>query len=317
LKLKNGSVSVEFGKQALFWGQGKDASLILGNAATPLTMLRVNLEDPEPIGGFFKFLGRNTSQIFVASLESDRAARALANGNQKDYDRATLLGLRTDFMPTDNFTFGLTRVSMLGGKAHGLSSHDWKDWFLGTNANSSEADRWNDIAGIDFRYRFPALEVYGELYGEDQAGYLPSQTAQKLGFYLPRLTRDGAWDLNLEYSKTTSVWYDHSAFQNGWTYKDSLLGDYMGPNAEKYLLTLGHYQSGKQQFMLNASTMKMERNTITPQKVHELSLTHKFLLQDNLSLKTQIGIAKIDNAGFKNHHNETTRFLGLSLNYTY
>lgn len=317
LKAKFGSIGVEAGKQALFWGQGKDASLILGNTGTPLTMLRVNLEEPESFDGFFKFLGKSSGQFFAARLENDRADRALANGNRTDYDRPALVGMRADFVPSANFTFGLSRVSMLGGKNHGLSSHDWGHWFFGDNADDSESDRWNDIAGIDFRYRFPALEIYGELYGEDQAGYLPSHTAQKLGFYLPRLSNDGSWDLNLEYTKTSNVWYSHSAFQNGWVYRNSILGDYMGPEADKYLLTLGHYLSAKQALTLNVLFMKMEQDVAAPQKVQEVSLSHKYRLQDNLSLVTQIGMAKISNAHFQKGNDDTTRFLSLSLNYTY
>ena len=317
LKTKMGSLSLEFGKQSMFWGQGKDASLGLSNNMTPLTMVRANLEDPEDIHGFFKFLGKSSFQIFVAKLESNRAVQALANGNQIDYDKPVLIGIRTDFSPSDNFTFGLSRLSMLGGKNHGLSSGDWGDWLTGTNADNSATDRWNDIAGIDFRYRFPAVELYGELYGEDQAGYLPSQTAQKVGIYLPRLSKDGAWDLNLEYTNTSNVWYDHSAFQNGWVYRNSIMGDYMGPNADKYLITLGHYLSSKQKLTLNTLFMKMEKDVDAPQKVRELSLAHSYRMQDNLSIETRIGIANIDNANFKKAHDDTTRFISINLNYTY
>jgi hypothetical protein len=39
----------------------------------------------------------------------------MANGDTLDYNNAGLLGIRSDFVPSANFTFGLTRVSMLGG----------------------------------------------------------------------------------------------------------------------------------------------------------------------------------------------------------
>ena len=66
-------------------------------------------------------------------------------------------------MPTDNLSLGLERVSMFKS----LNKH----WILGDNAESD--DQWNDIGGIDLRYRFPGVQLYGSLYGEDQPAGSP------------------------------------------------------------------------------------------------------------------------------------------------
>ena len=67
-----------------------------------------------------------------------------------DYDDAGLIGIRADFSPTSYFTFGLSRLSMLGGDGNGLDSSDWGHWLYGRN-DDADKDRWDDIAGGDFR----------------------------------------------------------------------------------------------------------------------------------------------------------------------
>ena len=48
-----------------------------------------------------------------------------------DYDDAGLIGIRADFSPTSYFTFGLSRLSMLGGDGNG--------WIVPTGAIGSMA----------------------------------------------------------------------------------------------------------------------------------------------------------------------------------
>lgn len=155
-------------------------------------------------------------------MEGNRADKAHTAGIanwQREKDHAGLLGVRVDIVPTDNLSLGLERVSMFKS----LNKH----WILGDNAESD--DQWNDIGGIDLRYRFPGVQLYGSLYGEDQAGGFPSEHARSVGVYFPQLFGgDGCWDMRLELSDTNNWWYGHWYLVNGWTYKDDILGDAMG-----------------------------------------------------------------------------------------
>ena len=160
-----------------------------------------DLKDPS-VGGFFRFLGQADVHLFYGFLEGDRHDRAAALGlKHKDYDDAGLIGIRADFSPTSYFTFGLSRLSMLGGDGNGLDSSDWGHWLYGRN-DDADKDRWDDIAGGDFRLSLPGVTFYGELYGEDQSHYMLSKVAYRAGIYLPKLTHDGSWDMTLEMADT-------------------------------------------------------------------------------------------------------------------
>ncbi len=235
IKTRMGVLGLEVGKEAISWGQGATGSLILGENATPRTMVKMNFIEPYKSNGFFKFLGEQNYTVFYSQLEGNRSDIASNNG-RKDYNNVGLLGIRTDYTPFKNLTFGMSRVSILGGNGHGLSGSDWWNWLSGTNANNAETDRWDDIAGMDFRYRFPGMQLYGEFYGEDQSGFLPSDMAERVGVYFPQLVSDGSWDMRLEYVHTQAGWYNHSAYQNGWTYHDDIMGDAMGPDARKFYI---------------------------------------------------------------------------------
>lgn len=76
----------------------------------------MNFLEPQKIDGFFKFLCTYNINVFYSELEGNRRSKALANGDYNDYDNAGLLGIRSDFTPSENFTFGVSRVSMLGGE---------------------------------------------------------------------------------------------------------------------------------------------------------------------------------------------------------
>lgn len=317
IKTRVGALGVEIGKQPLFWGQGGTGSLLLGNEAEPRTMLKLNFLEPQKIGGFLKFLGTSNINVFYTELEGSRSSMAIANGDYNDYDNAGLLGIRSDFSPTENFTFGVARVSMLGGDGNALSRSNWGDWLIGENATSLVGDRWNDIAGFDFRYRFPGVQVYGELYGEDQAGYLPSQNAERIGLYFPQLSKDGAWELRTEYARTTNVWYDHSAFQNGWSYRGGLLGDAMGADARKLYVGIGRYLGDGGRLGLNLMRTDMERSLPSSQQVDEVWLSYNRKLDDTVYLDAMLGLAQLDNAGFKAGASDDSLFTAVSVRWTY
>ena len=137
------------------WGQGETGNLALGDNMRPLTTLQAHFIEPQKVGGFFRFLGQADVHLFYGFLEGDRSDRARARG-LKDYDDAGLIGIRADFSPTSYFTFGLSRLSMLGGKGNGLDGSDWGHWLYGRN-DDADQDRWDDIAGGDFRLSLPVL----------------------------------------------------------------------------------------------------------------------------------------------------------------
>ena len=308
IKTRMGVLGLEVGKEAISWGQGATGSLILGDNATPQTMVKMNFIEPYKSNGFFKFLGEQNYTVFYSQLEGNRSDIA-NNNNRADYNNAGMIGIRTDYRPFKNFTFGMSRVSILGGNGHGLSGSDWWNWVSGTNADNAETDRWDDIAGMDFRYRFPGMQLYGEVYGEDQAGHLPSDLAERVGIYFPQLVADGSWDMRLEYVHTKSGWYAHSAYQNGWTYHHDIMGDSMGPDAQKLYMGLERHLSNVEKIGFHAMKIDMQRSSSVTQNVSELWVAYERKLHGNMYLNTMLGIALIDNANYVDGRDDVSKFV--------
>ena len=205
IKTHINNVSIQIGKDSMLWGQGKRSSLVLTNNATPRKTIALSNIEPIQTGGIFKFLGEVNIAGFYSELEKHRDLAQKQPG---------FSGLPFDFVPSDSFTFGIARTDIV----RSLRGGDFSDFLIGKNADNKADDKWNSIAGIDFRWRLKSLggaQIYGELYGEDQAGSLvpfPSKNAYLLGVYLPRLSNSGDWDAQLEWSDTNDVWYTHWKF---------------------------------------------------------------------------------------------------------
>lgn len=309
VKTHLGVWGIELGKQAVQWGK---APFAMSNNATPQTMLKLNLLEPHTFdNGFLKFLGKANVNVFYSRLEGNRADKAHTAGIanwQSEKDHAGLLGVRVDIVPTDNLSLGLERVSMFKS----LNKH----WILGDNAESD--DQWNDIGGIDLRYRFPGVQLYGSLYGEDQAGGFPSEHARSVGVYFPQLFGgDGCWDMRLELSDTNNWWYGHWYLVNGWTYKDDILGDAMGKNTRKYYGSISHYLANGDRIGLEYTSMDMDRAAASNPRVHEVQLTYAKKLNKSLYLDSVLGYAKIKNADYTSGRSDSSKLVAVGLRWEY
>ena len=302
---------IEIGKQPLQWGgHGHNSAFVFGNNATPHTMLKLNLLEPHTFdNGFLSFLGKANINAFFSKMEGNRKEQAQGyyGGAASESDSANLVGVRVDVTPSNIFTFGLERVSM-------IKSFN-KDWLFGDNAEQN--DQWNDIGGADFRLKFPGMQVYGSAYGEDQAGGLPSEYAYSAGLYCPQLSADGSWDLRLEGAKTNQWWYHHWTFTNGWTYKNDIMGNAMGKDALQYTAVINHYMDNGDQLGLSFSTTDFDRHVVNNPEMQEFKINYAKKLKKNMYLDAMIGYAKIDNANYERNKSNSTKMMGLGLRWEY
>lgn len=314
IKTRINGTAVQLGKDPVFWGHGATGSLILGNNMTPLTSIKFSNLEPYTSKGIFRFLGDMNFTALYSELESNRTRL-----NENEVDNPSFVGLRGTFTPQRNFTFGLSFTSMVGGKGKGLSSGDYGDWLLGRNSDAAD-DKWNNIAGLDFKVRVPkwnGVQIYGELYGEDQANYLPSKIAERVGVYVPRLNKDGAWDMKVEYAHTSNWWYGHQLYTNGYVYKGDIIGDPLGHNASQYYVQFGHYLDKDSKISVNANYLTQDRDAVVQQKVKALWLQYETKLHKQVFLDSQLGVARIDNANFASGNDETDHFAGVSVRWLY
>lgn len=315
VKTKINNVEIQFGKDPLWWGQGSHSSLLLTDNATPQTTIKVGTIDPLRPAGFFKFLGPTNATFFYSILEDDRS----------DVHYPSFVGLRTDFTPTTNFTFGAARTSIVGGQGHMLNGDDYWQFIIGHNADTANTDKWDSIAGGDFRWRIPkwnGIQLYGELYGEDQALALkfiptPSEVAELVGIYIPRLSVKGDWDAHLEFAHTKKSWYDHFLYTNGYTYEGDIMGDAMGNNANQYYAKLAYFTVDGSQFALNLEGVTQQATTVSPQTIHSIWLSTRTKVEQDMFMDTSFGVAYINNVGYTSGNKARNYIIGMSLTKEY
>ncbi|MGE4542903.1 MAG: capsule assembly Wzi family protein [Pedobacter sp.] len=236
-----GPVELSVGRQSLWWGQGRNGSLVLTNNADPLDMIRLTNPTPVVLPWIFKYLGAFRFDLFTARLDDDR-----------DVAEPYFGGMRIGLKPTSWLELGLCRTVMFGGEGRpGVGFDDFLTIIGGENLSGAE-DTSNSVAAIDVRIKLPFLwnaELYGELGGEDQAdfaGFLPffSKKAYLAGLYLPQIEPSGRLSLRLEYADTgmdTNIWYRHSQYTSGYTYQQKIMGHAMGGTAQDYFAELEAY----------------------------------------------------------------------------
>jgi hypothetical protein len=308
LQTRLGNLGIELGKDALWWGPGERGSLPLTNNATPRTVLKLSNLEPIKFDGLLRFLGPMDGTFFYSELDKDR-----------HIPNPSFVGFRATVNPWPHFTLSASLNSIVGGEGHQLSGSDYLDFLTGKNATSEEEERWNSNAGFDFRWRIPRLhgvQVYGEYYGEDQAGKyppLPCRNAYLLGVALPRLTADGRWDLVLEKGQTTNWWYQHWAYKDGYTYKGDIIGDAMGYNADRWYLKLSRYLSDGSRLAFNFEALTMDQDAAYPQKVDSFWVSYQRSLRPDLTFNLTAGTADVAHYNYEADRTSRNYLLGVGL----
>ena len=319
LALRKGNAAFYIGKDAMSWGQGRMGNLMLTNNATPLTAIRVANIEPLHYRGLLSNLGDIRATGFVSVLDDRKKYK------DTDVDQPGLVGLRIDLQPAPDFTIGAGYMSMFGGKGIPMYFGDFVKLLTGkTNAWQGETDKWNGMAGVDFRWRIPrwnGMQVYGEYYLEDNIDGFYAANARMIGviggIYIPRLDRDGMWDLNLEFASTASAWYVHGLYTGGWTYGGNLLGDTMGGNAHRYSIRLGFTPSSDTQMALNLQRVNQGINLPLQQRTDALWLTLRQRVGHDLFLACAGGWAKRNNADFVIGQSKPRKFVSMEITQTF
>lgn len=220
-----GNWIVSVGAQERWYGPGWDSSLILSNNARPVPAISLQRNYSKPFETpWLSWIGPWSLNAFAGQLESDRFI-----------PHAKLLGMSVTFKPFDSLEIGLRRTAQWGGEGRPESLSSFVDLAIGrTNCdeiddgcddrlNSNEAG--NQLAGIDFNWRLSSESymgsIYGQLVGEDEAGYAPSRKFYQLGYKANFYISDFAVTGYLEYADTENefapnVTYEHSIYQTGY-----------------------------------------------------------------------------------------------------
>lgn len=306
VKTHIGAVEVQAGKDELWWGPIYQSSLNLSNNMTPLTGVKVTTINPVKVGGTFRFL-RSIKPTFVYARLSD---------DRNDIKHPDFMGTRIEVSPTKRLVLGASMTSIMGGKGRHLRFSDYGHFLTGKNAELASQDKWNSIAGYDIKWTLPSMEVYGMLYGEDQAtglGFIPSSSriAWNAGMYVPKFGKYKDWNFRVEVGQTTKWWYFHWAYNDGYVHKGNIIGDYMGNSSNRLYARIGHWDKKANLTGLNIEYLRLNRELNVNAKALNIWIDHNRALSNNWFLGTKIGMSRLQNMGDKK--DKTTYLVGIDV----
>lgn len=234
LRFEFWNVALKIGRDSLWWGPGRHGALLVSNNAFPFDLIHVGSAAPFSLPGFLARLGRFEVESFLTRLEENR-----------DFSNVRLLGLRLVYHPREEIIIGVSRITMFGGEGRpDLSPVDFGRLYF-SDPNRSGKYEVNELGGVDVRLLLPigeilpgqALELYGEYGGEDEAGFRPSKPALLMGL---EWLYEGRRVL-IEYATNhvsgfPDVWYNHSIYTSGYTYRGNIIGHHMGSDAKDLYL---------------------------------------------------------------------------------
>jgi hypothetical protein len=241
-----------------WWGPGWQSSLILGQNAPPWAGLGIERGSVRPSASrWLSWLGPWTFNFFVAKARDPEVVDAQPTGY-------LFSGMRVTFRPTASVEVGLSRTIQTAGHGRPGGWHNFLRALLarGVNADTAQqrlVDPGNEMAGFDLRVRCPSgarCALYGQMIGEDEAGYLPSKYLALAG--IEGWSGDGRRRWFAEWAnsycrgvpwatKVPGCAYLNTQYPQGYTNGARWIGASQGPDS--LLLTLGVFDDDARQLV--------------------------------------------------------------------
>lgn len=224
------NVEVTAGRESLWWGPGRHGALLISSNPRPFDLVKIT--NPEPF--LLPFVGLFRFTVFATRLEEGR-----------HIPRPYLAGLRLELKPHPALQLGFSRTAMFGGEGRSVDLGTIWDVITARNENEHGEEPGNQLGAIDLKLTLPfeaqPIVLYGELGGEDEAGWLPSRTGYIAGIYLPRVFMVPDLALRAEYATNyigahVDYWYTHHIYKTGYTYHGSVIGHHMGTEAKDFYI---------------------------------------------------------------------------------
>ncbi|MCK7426988.1 capsule assembly Wzi family protein [Enterobacter chengduensis] len=223
---------LSFGEIPQWWGPGNDASLIRSDSARPVVGVMMQRDEPLPFESpWLAGLGAWQYQIFTGQIRQ-----------YSHPEQPKLSGARVAFAPGNALELALSREIMWGGKGRPENYASFRDALFGQdNTGNQKNDPGDQLGGIDFRVHLASLlampvSLYGQVVGDDEAGFLPSHNTWLGGIEGHNVAGNSQMNWALEAADTRSqmketgtIYYHycyHGGFyQQGWPLADALGGD--------------------------------------------------------------------------------------------
>lgn len=321
------NLDLEIGRDSIGWGPGYHGSLLFTDNAPPFDLLKLSNAQPFQLPWVFRPIGYFHISAFLTKL-----------GDNRVIPHPKLFGLRVAWSPFTFFELALNRAIMFDGEGRpNLDFGEFLNALYGFNENppgqeTNPDTNTNQLASLDFVLTLPwlsrllpvvdGIKLYWEYGGEDEERQnlfpgvkfpAPSATANLLGGFLSL----GRADLRIEYLNNTddvAVWYTHSLFQSGYTYRGDVIGHHAGGDAEDLFIRGSTLLTQKWEVGLQYDREKhgIERQTSIERK-EEWGGDVTFFYSDDLLLKGSYELERFENKENVPGKDETNHYLIFEL----
>jgi hypothetical protein len=225
LALRAGPGEAYASVQRRHWGPSWTGSLILDAAAPAVAAVgwrktsTTAFETP-----WLAWLGPWNADFFIGGL---------AGHTQPAHPY--LVGMRLQVQPLPSLQLGASRALQWGGRGRDQSfSSFWRGVLGRDNQGGTGDEPGNQLAGFDFRWHHglgngQQIALYGQVVGEDEAGYLPSKNMKLAGLEWSAQRGRADWRLFVEHANVVAggelgVAYRHHIYRQGYTQDGLPLG---------------------------------------------------------------------------------------------
>jgi hypothetical protein len=241
---------VTFGRQSLWWGPGNGGSMILGNNAEPINMIRIDRVSPFALPSVLGWMGPMRVEFFLGQLTGQNFVFGENSGLLGSWTapfapQPMIHGERFSFKPTSNLEFGFSMTTLFAGAGIPFTAHTlFKSIFsLGNASPGSAQDPGDRRSGFDLSYRLPKLRnwvtFYADGFADDQFSPVAywDRSSWMAGMYLSHFPKVPKLDLRVEgvYSDLPAggalshgFFYWNDRYRNGYTNDGKLLGSWIG-----------------------------------------------------------------------------------------
>jgi len=307
-----------YGLKEMHWSPSNMNSLILSRNARPFQSLYLKTNKEQSFDSkYLNWLGKWGVELFIGSLEQNR-----------HIENAKIAGARFKFQPLDGLEIDLVRTAQFGGAGRSESLKTIYGFILGQNDNGDEA---NQLAGLGVSYEVlrgkTATKVYGQVIGEDEAGYLPTCHMYLAGFEVTSLISTIPTKLTIEgldtvISYSPNGWcgpttaYNNSYYPTGYTHHGKVMGASIDTASRALIVSVEHKLSG---YDLLWSVSKIDIN-VPSLRNHRLSNKavsgYDFKIGTKFSLSESEITSSIHYQDFELNTAKIKKGLKLSLNLT-
>jgi hypothetical protein len=324
-KLEFFNVELEVGRDSLWWGPGRHGSMILTDNAKPFDLVKLSNPEPVVLPWIFKYVGLLKFTAFWTELERHRAV-----------PNTEFMGLRLNIKPAPFLELGASRSYQLGGRGSGvkgISDLSFRDWIrILFEGNASGELDVNQISGLDGMLYLnnldrwlrvvKSIEIWGEYYGEDEAGSWIADIGYVAGIKFGDLFLAGRTDLILEYADNVDtgeglVWYNNAIYQSGYRYKDEVMGHNMDTEARDYYVRLLNYLTPD--LILGLDYNYQERIVEGPvtEEINRFDLDLTWQRTDSLRIEAGYRFETIDNLDQVKGDDQDNHIFWLFVDYSF